>query len=315
MSQDNFDLAQARLCVIMNLGSGKDENDELVEQVTTALKPRAAEFSLRQISKGSDLVKVTKDAVADGFDVIVALGGDGTQAAVAGVLSGTDTIMGVLPGGTFNYFARDLGVGENLKDALETLQSARVEQTDLAEINGLVFLNNVSLGVYPHILKTRESIYKRWGRSRIAAYISVLVALRRLGRPMTLTTKVDGEAKNFTTTLVFVAHSAFQLESFGLEGSKAIRNGKFAVLIARARKPLPLMRSAFRLAVGLSAQNSDFDLILTDEIKIETKKQQLVAYDGEKTKMTPPFTLKVRPDALRLLLPANCENKTESGKK
>lgn len=315
MSENNFDLTQARLCVIMNLGSGKDENDELVEQVTAALKPRAAEFSLRQISKGSDIVKVTKQAVADGFDVIVALGGDGTQAAVAGVLSGTDTIMGVLPGGTFNYFARDLGVGETLEDALETLQAARVEKTDLAEINGLVFLNNVSLGVYPHILKTRESLYQKWGRSRFAAYISVLVALRRLGRPMTLTAKVDGESKDFTTALVFVARSAFQLESFGLEGSDAIRDGEFAVLIARARKPLPLMRSAFRLAVGLSAQDDDFDLILTDEIKIETKKQQLVAHDGEKTKMTPPFMLKVTPDALRVLLPANGENKTESGNK
>lgn len=315
MPNNNFDLAQARLCVIMNLGSGKDENDEFVKRVTSALKPKAAEFSLLQISKGGDLIQATKQAVADGFDVIVALGGDGTQAAVAGVLAGTETIMGVLPGGTFNYFARDLGVGEELEDALETLQSARVEKTDLAVINDLVFLNNVSLGVYPHILKTRESIYKKWGRSRIAAYISVLIALRRLGRPMSLTTKVDGESKSFTTALVFVARSAFQLESFGLDGSDAIRNGKFAVLIARARKPLPLMRSAFRLAVGLSAQDDDFDLILTDEITIETKKPQLVAHDGEKIKMNPPFKLTVKPGALRVLLPANGENKTESGQK
>lgn len=314
MSDIAFDLAQARLCVIMNLGSGKDQNDEFVERVTAALKPQAAEFSLRQISKGSDIVKVTKQAVVDGFDVIAALGGDGTQAAVAGVLSGTDTIMGVLPGGTFNYFARDLGVGETLEDALETLQSARVEKIDLATINDLVFLNNISLGVYPHILKTRESIYERWGRSRVAAYLSVLIALRRLGKPMSLTAKVDGVANDFTTALVFVARSAFQLESFGLDGGDAIRDGKFAVLIARARRPIPLLRSAFRLTVGLSAKDSDFDLITTDEITIVTKKQRLVAHDGEKTKMTSPFKLKVHKDALRVLLPSSGENKTKGGK-
>src|SRR5690606_31797404 len=137
----------------------------------------------------------------------------------------------------------------------------------------------VSLGVYPHILKTRESIYRRWGRSRLAAYWSVLVALRRLRHPMTLTARVDGESRNFTTALVFVARSAFQLDSFGLDGADAIRQGKFAVLIARARKPLPLIRSALRLAVGFSAQDDDFDLIVTDELTIETGKRQLVAHD------------------------------------
>lgn len=313
--QDNaqpFDLSSSRLCVIRNKGSGKDDDKAELEAITTGLQPHVAHFELRETDDGSSLIDIAAQAVSDGFDVIVAAGGDGTQSAVAGAVAGSDAIMGVLPGGTFNYFARDLGVGETIEDALHTIQHSRVAAVDVGKIENLVFLNNVSLGAYPHILKTRESIYKRWGRSRIAAYWSVMVAMRRLRDPMSLTARVDGETRHFNTALAFVARSAYQLDSFGLDGAEAIRNGNFAVLIARARKPMPLMRSALRLAVGLSAKDSDFDLIVTDELTIETgKAQQLIAHDGEKTMMASPFHLKVWHDGLRVLLPADGEDKTK----
>lgn len=311
MTDSPVDLSQKRLCVILNLGSGNKDDDDFKAAIETALQPRCAEFALRQTKPGDDIPRLTRQAVDDGFDIIVAAGGDGTQSAVAGALAGTGVLMGVLPGGTFNYFARDLGVGEELEDALETIGNARVLSVDVGDIEGLVFLNNISLGVYPHILKTRESIYRRWGRSRIAAYWSVLLAVGRLRNPMDLTARVEGEQRKFTTALVFVARSAYQLESFGLDGADAIREGEFAVLIAKARKPLPLMRSALRLALGFSAQDNDFDLILTDELTIDTpKKRQLVAHDGEKTAMTAPLHLKVRHDDLKVLVPADGRNKT-----
>ncbi|TRW94771.1 diacylglycerol kinase [Paracoccus sp. M683] len=311
MPDNPIDLSDKRLCVILNLGSGSKDDDAFKKTIREALEPHCAEFDLRQTAHGGDIVRLTQQVVDDGFDIVVAAGGDGTQSAVAGALSGTDTVMGVIPGGTFNYFARDLGVGETLEDALDTISDAKVRQVDIGDIEGLVFLNNVSLGAYPHILKTRESIYRRWGRSRIAAYWSVLVAMRRLRRPMDLTARIEGEEKHFTTALVFVARSAFQLDSFGLEGADATRDGQFAVLIAKARKPLPLMRSALRLAMGFSAQDSDFDLILTDELTIDTpKKRQLVAHDGEKSVMMAPLRLKVRHEELKVLVPADGRNKT-----
>lgn len=305
------ELSKARLCVIRNRGSGK-EDDQVVQTITEGLQPYVADFALRQTDDGSQLLDMARQAVDDGFDIVVAAGGDGTQSAVAGALAGSNAMMGVLPGGTFNYFARDLGVGETMEDAIETLRNGVAKQVDVGQIENLIFLNNVSLGVYPHILKTRESVYRRWGRSRIAAYWSVVIALRRLRHPMNLTARVDGESKSYSTALAFVARSAYQLESFGLEGADAIRDGNFAVLIAKARKPIPLLRSALRLTVGLSAKDSDFDLIITDEINIETyKSQQLIAHDGEKTRLASPFHLKVWHDALTVLVPAGGENKTK----
>ncbi|GHG09910.1 diacylglycerol kinase [Paracoccus aerius] len=309
---DKVDLSACRLCVIRNRGSGKQDAEAQAKTIREALQGRVAEFALRETSRGDQLQDLARQAVRDGFDVVVAAGGDGTQSAIAGALAGTDTLMGVLPGGTFNYFARDLGVGETIEDALETLLDARPRAVDVGQIDGLVFLNNVSLGAYPHILKTREGIYKRWGRSRLAAYWSVMVALRRLRHPMRLTATVEGEEQRYTTALVFVARSAYQLDSFGLDGADAIRAGNLAVLIAKARKPLPLMRSAVRLALGFSAKDSDFDLIVTESLQIETDKaQQLIAHDGEKTRMKSPFHVQVMHGALKVLVPADGSNKTQ----
>lgn len=306
---EKVDLSAYRLCVIRNRGSGRQ--DDQTDAIRAALQDKVAEFALRETDQGSRLASLARKALDDGFDIVVAAGGDGTQSAIAGALAGTGTMMGVLPGGTFNYFARDLGVGETIEEGLETLLDARPRAVDVGQIDALVFLNNVSLGAYPHILKTREGIYERWGRSRMAAYWSVLVALRRLRHPMRLTATVDGQERRFTTALVFVARSAYQLEAFGLDGADAIRAGNLAVLIAKARKPLPLMGSALRLALGLSAKNSDFDLIVTDSLVIETdKSRQLIAHDGEKTRMDSPFHIQVRQGALKVLVPADGSNKT-----
>lgn len=309
---DGFDLASARVCVVMNRGSGKKKHVELREMLNERLAPACGSFALRESRKGSGLPALARKVATEGFDLVIAAGGDGTQSAVAGALVDSDVVMGVLPGGTFNYFARDLGVGETVEEALDTILDARVEAVDLGDVNGLIFLNNVSLGAYPQILKTREGIYKRWGRSRLAAYWSVMVALRRLRRPMQLVARVDGQESRYTSALVFVARSAYQLDSFGLEGAEEIRRGEFAVLIAKAKRPLPLMRSALRMAMGKSAKDDDFDLILTDALTIETpKRRQLVAHDGEKATLESPFKLKVRHDGLRVLLPRDGISKTE----
>lgn len=308
---DGFDLGRAKVCVIMNRGSGRKKHRELVRDLEERLAPACGSYELRESRKGRDLPRLAREVAQEGFDLVIAAGGDGTQSAVAGALTGTQTVMGVLPGGTFNYFARDLGVGETIDDALDTILDARVQPVDVGDANGLIFLNNISLGAYPHILKTREGIYRRWGRSRLAAYWSVLVALRRLRKPMQLVARAEGETRRYTSALVFVARSAYQLDSFGLEGADEIRDGQFAVLIAKARQPLPLIRSAIRLAFGHSAKDDDFDLILTDDLQIDTpKSRQLVAHDGEKTVLTSPFRLQVRRGGLRVLLPADGISKT-----
>ena len=310
---DRFDLSRARVCAILNAGSGKQAGERIATDLREKLAPACGQFDLRLTRKGDDLAAMARKAVAEGFDLIIAAGGDGTQAAVAGEVAGSDAVMGVVPSGTFNYFARDLGVGDDHAAAIETLLAARASTAHIGDVNGKVFLNNVSFGAYPEILERREDTYRRWGRSRIAAYWAVLAALWNLRRPMHLTTHIGGEEQHFDTALAFVAKSAFQLETFGLDGADAVRAGHFALLIARAKRPMPLIGAALRLAFGMTAKDSDFDLILADDITIKTRPdRQLVAHDGEKARMTGPFNLKVRRDALRVLVPVAVDESDET---
>jgi len=300
----SYDLARASVCVIVNMGSGRKDGAAIAEQIRQRLQDRVARLELRHLEKGGDVLATARTAVDAGFDLIVAAGGDGTQAAVATAIAGTGTAMAVMPGGTFNYFARDLGTGETLDEALKVFDAPSLRMVHAGEMNGLLFLNNVSFGAYPEILKRRESIYKRWGRSRIAAYWSAVAALWNLRRPLRLTVRANGQERQFTTALAFVAKSAYQLEAFNLDGAEDIREGRLALLIARARKPGPLIRAALRLALGKTARYEDFDLISAEEMELETIPQhEYIAHDGEKSWMDSPFRVRVWPEALAILVP------------
>lgn len=302
-----FDLSTARVCAILNAGSGKQKSDDLAALLDRELGPHCGTWELQRTKRGSDIPAIARKAVQRGFDLIIAAGGDGTQAAVAGALAEKDVLMGVIPGGTFNYFARDLGVGETPEQAIATLRDARQQSVSVGRIGKTVFLNNVSFGAYPQILKTRESIYRRWGRSRVAAYWSVLKTLVNLRHPMSVTVNTPHGTETHQSTLIFVAKSGYQLDTFGLAGADEVRAGHFAVFIARASRPASLIMAAARLAMGKS-RDDDFDMIIADEMVIETTPaRQLVAHDGEKTRMRGPFDLKVLKDGLTVLVPVESE--------
>lgn len=300
---DRIDLSQSRLALILNPGSGKKDAQARVAGIRAGLEGRTREFAVYQVTHGAQIADAAKRAVADGADIVAAFGGDGTQNAVAGALRGTNTVMAVLPGGTFNYFARELGVGQSLEDAIAAIHAGHVEPRNLGEMNGRIFLNNASLGVYPQILEARESIYRRLGRSRMAAYWSVIVALNDMRAPMELHVNTAEGRRDYVTPLVFVAHSAYQLESLGLEGAEMITQGHFAVFVLRNLQRRGLMLAALRLAMGRASHGDDFDLLVADALTIDAgHKSKLVAIDGEKARMTAPFELRVLPDALRVIV-------------
>jgi diacylglycerol kinase family enzyme len=312
----NVDLSSSKLALILNGAAGKKDGHARQEMIRDRLAPAFKAFRTYEVKKGGDIIATAKQATQDGAHVVVALGGDGTQSAVAGALAGTKVTMGVLPGGTFNYFARELGVGDTVERAIDTILAGNHRPVHLGELNGRTFLNNASFGVYPAILEQREAIYKRWGRTRIAAYWSVLLTLRDLRDPMHLTLTLDGKTQDYHTPLAFAARSAFQLESLGLEGADAVRAGQFAFFLAKGHTSRDLMKAAIRLAMGRMSSGQDFDLIIADEITVETRqKRRILAFDGEKARVNGPFRLRVHRDALSVFAPPVTQQAVDSPSK
>ena len=296
--------AKPDIRVILNIGSGKRRGEALVEELEAEFARYPGRFDLDRVKPGTDIAAEARQAVEAGFETVVACGGDGTISGVAQGVAGTKARMGVLSFGTFNYFARSLDLPDSTEEKVRVLIEGEPRAINIGAVNGQIFLNNASLGAYARILENREDIYKRFGRSRIAAFWSVFTTLSDSRAPMRLRVLVDGEERRARTPLAFVASNAYQLEQFGLEGADCVRDGQFALYLAPDGSPRQLLGFALRLGLRRLRADRDFELFCGREIVIETARtRRLVARDGERSYLDAPFRFEMRAGGLTVLVP------------
>lgn len=291
-----------RICLVANKKSGQNSRDAAaIDRAMRAFGEGAWRLDWDAAAPIDDTID---RALADEPEIVVAAGGDGTVMAVAGAMLGRGVPMAVLPLGTFNYFARGLGLSETPEQAAQEILAGHPHEIRIGQVNDRPFLNNASLGIYPAILRERETIYSRWGRFRAAAHWSVIKTFLRFRKPMRMTITADGRSDTRRSALVFVARSAFQLERFGIEGSEAIDDDRFAVLVARAATRRELFTMTFRLAIGKPLRGHDYDLLTPRELSIDTgRKRRLIAFDGEKARIRGPFRFRMSEEPLTIILP------------
>lgn len=293
---------RADICVIANAKSGA--TTRVAAALDSAMTVFGDRAELRTFT--GDPAPVAEQAIRDGFSIIVAAGGDGTVAGVAHALAGTPALMGVLPMGTFNYFARGLHTPADATEAANAILEGEPHDIAVGSVNGKVFLNNVALGLYPAILDEREAAYQRWGRSRIMAHWSTLRSILRLQRPMRVRIVADGQAQIRRTPMIFVARSAYQLDQFGVVGAEAISDDRFAVYIARQTTRIGLLKLAWRLMrPGKVDLSEDLELLTPQTLVIDRPKRRRIriAYDGEREKMILPLTFRIDHHVLSVILP------------
>lgn len=301
-----FDAAQVRATAILNLGSGAQKQEELAHELSRVFEERGGELRIGFARDSKHIYQFARDAVAEGRPLVLAGGGDGTISAVASVLAGTGTALGVLPMGTFNYFARRLGIPLEIDVATRLCFEGELRSVSLGEVNGRIFLNNASIGLYPSMLREREKTYRRFGRSQLAAYFAALFTLLQSRRYMRVFITTHHEQREMRTPLVFVVNNSYQLEQYELEGSDCIKNGGTATYILPPVGRLGLLRLGWRMLRRKLEPHTDFKLVCSEGLRVETSRRNInVAYDGEMERMQSPLTFRVRRDALRVLVPRN----------
>lgn len=294
-----------RALVILNAraGGGRDASSaaSLRDQFATA--GLQAEVALLQ--QADAIATLVARARADGIGVVVAGGGDGTQGAVAAQLAGTGLVQGVLPLGTLNHFARDLGVPLALEDAIRTIAQGRVLRVDVGEVNGRVFINNSSLGLYPEIVRERELQQQRLGKGKWRSLASA--SLHALARHAGLAVRVDteGDAQLHRTPFVFVGNNRYGMEGLRIGARASLQGGELALYIARRRGRLGLLVLAWRALLRRLQQDVDFELLTGAGFVVSTRHARIrVATDGEVAMMDSPLRYRIRPGALQVLVPA-----------
>jgi diacylglycerol kinase family enzyme len=295
----------SRPAVIINASSGTDDKARAREILAETFASGNMEASISLAKSGDEIIELARRAVRDNCQPIIAGGGDGTINAVASVLVDTDRTLGVLPLGTLNHFAKDLKVPLGLAEAARVCMEGRVARVDVGEVNGRIFLNNSSLGLYPSIVRHREKQQQQLGRGKWPAFLWATLTMLKRYPFLSVRLSTDDERMIRHTPFVFIGNNEYEMESFSIGARSCIDAGQLSLYVAHRTGRLGLLRLAWRALFGGLRDEEDFNAMCTKEVWIETRraKRLRVATDGEVTIMTTPLHYRVRPGALSVLVP------------
>ena len=220
--------------------------------------------------------------------------------AKLGIESGTERVAAAC---TLNHFARDLGPPVDLEAAVRVVGSGRVGLVDVGEVNGHVFVNNSSLGIYPHLVAERDR-YRRHSPARwLAAALAVCRVLWRLPRPRVrvLAPGCDNQRR---TTCLFIANNMYELDPFASARRARLDKGELCLCAPHREGRLALLQLALRAFLGRLEPDRDFALTRLKSVDIPAQRRRLrVALDGESLVLRTPLHYCIQPRALRVIVP------------
>lgn len=294
--------------VLLNRAAGAGGANRL-SAVLEALRDAGVDADVQQV-KPDELQAAARRAIERGVRVIVAAGGDGTvgQIASAVVQAPGGTVLGVLPAGTLNHFARDLGLPPDLGGAARVLAAGRVREVDVGEVNGRVFLNNCSIGLYPRMVIRRDQQRERLGRGKWFAMLLAFVSLFRRYPRVRVTLDGDGigagEPLRCDTPLVFVGNNRYETNLLNVGRRARLDGGELWVYLLDAPTRVKLLWLVLRGIVGRLRNARDFRSFASRGPTIDSRKRRVrIATDGEVTRVRPPLVFRIRPKALRVIGP------------
>ena len=268
-----------------------------------ALENAGVSADVRRID-GASLGAAVCKASGESCDGIVAAGGDGTISAVASALVGSPVPLGILPTGTLNHFARDLHIPMDLTGAARVIGAGNVRQIDTGQVNGTTFINNASIGLYPHMVSHRDDQRQRLGRGKwLAMFFAALSVLRRY--PL-VHVVLDTPAGVFPriTPLVFVGNNRYAIHLLALGARDRLDEGLLSIYFANRTGRFGLFRLMLRALIGRLNQAKDFDSLSAAHLRIDSLRRTLpVAMDGEVHLLHPPLNFTIRPRSLSVFAP------------
>lgn len=273
-----------RVAVVFNAKSGSALSKAEIGEKFKAANITVVKFiDITDTHSSMYIKKAIKDKL-----IITAIGGDGTISSVASHLVSTSAVFAPLPGGTLNHFTKDLGIPQDIDEAIQNIKKQKPTTIDVATVNGTIFVNNSSIGLYPGLLRYRDELQK----NRVSKWTSMLIgAIRSFVRFRTYTVTIDG--KPYTTPIIFVGNNDYHLRDSFFGNRTTLESGKLCLYIVRAKSRAEIVGALSR-RYFLSSSAESF--------LITTRRQSVrVSYDGEHSKITTPLHYKILPKSLNVI--------------
>jgi len=262
-----------------------------------------AEVQVVVTKRGDDISSLAARALSEHRHPVVAGGGDGTVNAVAGKLAGTDTPLGVLPMGTLNHFAKDVGVPLNLRAAVRNLFTGQITKVDVGEVNERVFVNNSGVGFYPHFVRQREEQERLGYVKRVAFLLALRSIVRRYFRLRIKLHMDQAEALEHVTPFLFVGNNRYQTSGSQIGTRPMLNSGRLWICTAPKSGRRNIVRVALRTLVGRET-DQELNAFETEELWVEPGTARVdVSTDGEVSIIDAPLHYTIRPHALGVVVP------------
>lgn len=292
------------LHILMNDGSGSPGSHPGRDEVITAFAAHGVRARVT-VAPGARLAEAARAAVRAGADVVVAAGGDGTVNAVASALTGSPARLAVLPFGTRNHFARDLGMPLDPATAVAAIVSGSERRIDVGEVNGHLFLNNSSIGLYPALVLERDQERRAFRRGKFQAMaIAVARSARRLP-VQRVRLAIAGRSLLRMTPFVFVANNAYSWKPATFARRQCLEDGRLWCYFPTRHGWLGLARVLLATVFGGLKGAGDLVGLPVAGFTLHSRRRLLaVALDGEVRHLRPPLRFSSHPGALRVVAPA-----------
>jgi diacylglycerol kinase family enzyme len=241
----------------------------------------------------------------DGVRRVAVAGGDGTVASAAALAGKLSLELAIIPGGTLNHLATDLGIPDKIDDALRLALAGEARPVDAGVVNDHLFLNTSSVGSYVTFVRLRERLERLLGY-RLA---SIVAGIRLLIRPRVFTVEIEieGQLRSHVTPLVFIGVGERELKLPTLGGRAKDGRRGLHVMIVQGRSRARLAALAFAATARgtqSAAKSPALDAFIVNRLTIRMRRRRgYVATDGELHAIAGPLTYSWLPQAVRVVMP------------
>ncbi len=311
----------SRFILLLNRASGGNQRGldakEVSRSVEAIFREAGHEISSSLIEPGQ-IEKALAQCISKAPDGIIVAGGDGTVSAAARLLGGTGIALGILPMGTFNLAARDLGIPLEIEVAARFLTTAEVVSIDVLDVSGHACLCTTILGFYPefsNIFERRDHGGQWWKKA-----FKLLTGLRATflnSRPLKLSWNGDGSVGAARTKFSAFVPGRYQTSAGLIPARTDFRSGKLTAYIGTHRQPAEALRGILDYALGLHEQNPGLQLVTASHMTLRAarRKSCKVMLDGEIIRLRFPIHLRILPNHLKVLTSAEVMAGTTSSEK
>jgi diacylglycerol kinase family enzyme len=297
---------QDGILLLINGAARSGAAEGLRQQIADAMAKMGHAVQIEAPANCDEIEKCARAAVDRGAKLVIAGGGDGTVNAAANALAGTKTALAVVPLGTLNHFAKDTGVPLDIEAAVANAFAGELRKVDVGEVNGRVFVNNSSIGLYPRIVRKREGL-QRSGWSKWVALAQAALAVFRRPRVFWIRLRTPKRILSGKTEFVFVGNNEYELTVPQLGARTRLDAGTLWVWQLPHAGRFRAIGIALRAVFGLEEAKAPV-AFTAPELRIEMRKRKVeVAIDGEVMIMDTPLTYRSRPRALRVAVPKGHE--------